>query len=265
MSLDTVAVPVQFSTNGSTTAFSFPYRFLEQSDLKVILRDDSSGAETDLVLNVDYTISAVNNDYSSGATVTTTATYASGYTLQIERLVDDKQETEYTEGDAFPASTTETALDKLAMQHQQQKQSLLRAIRAPETESLAEMPNSINRASKYLGFGVNGDPIAQASLPAASDISNLKLGSSYASLNAALAKIARVGKTQGVFSQNEIDKVGQALGEAVDAAAGTLSSAEDPRTFTFGMSVPEEVRPVGPDSLPAATEAEPQDFEAGGI
>jgi hypothetical protein len=103
------------------------------------------------------------------------------------RNLSATQETSYDEGDAFPAEANEQALDRLTMLQQQADGVLSRALRAPKSDGdVDELPNAVSRASKYLGFDANGDPIASTSLPDSTDITNLILGSRYATLAAAV-------------------------------------------------------------------------------
>jgi hypothetical protein len=55
MSLSSTTNRISYSGNGSTTAFSFPYYFLEAGDLKVVLVS-SAGAETVQTLTTHYTV-----------------------------------------------------------------------------------------------------------------------------------------------------------------------------------------------------------------
>lgn len=60
-----------YSCNGSTTsfAFSFPIPSTDTSQITVILRTVATGEADTLTEVIDYTVSATNNDYSSGGTV----------------------------------------------------------------------------------------------------------------------------------------------------------------------------------------------------
>jgi hypothetical protein len=68
-------------------------------------------------------------------------------------------------GGAFPASAHEMALDKLTMLVQQKSEEIARSLLFPVSDpssSLGELPNSIDRASKYLGFDAASKPAALA-------------------------------------------------------------------------------------------------------
>lgn len=187
MTIASTTTKQTYSCNGSTVDFDFTFPVFAGSDLLVIKRTIASGLEETLVLNTDYTTSAANNDYSSGGRVTLTTAPSSSYQLIVMRNLSATQETAYDEGDAFPAATHEQALDKLTMLQQQANGDLNRALRVPKTDTdVAELPSEASRASKYLAFDANGDPIASTSLPTSTDITNLLLGSRYATLAAAV-------------------------------------------------------------------------------
>lgn len=129
MTLATTNSRVSYNGNGVTTAFSFPYRFLQDSDLTVILVTVATGVETTQMLTTNYTVTGAGDD--AGGTVTMLVAPASGTRLVIERIVPVTQEMDYIEGDNFPASSHEAALDKLTMIAQQNQSLLDRALRLP--------------------------------------------------------------------------------------------------------------------------------------
>jgi len=123
---------VSYSGNGSTTAFSVPFYFLENAHLRVILRS-STGVETVQVITSDYTVSGEGSP--SGGTITMLVAPALGETIVIVRNVPRTQETDYTANDPFPADSHERALDKLTMVTQQMQEELDRSAKLPVTSS----------------------------------------------------------------------------------------------------------------------------------
>jgi len=73
---------VQYVLNGVSTAFPVPFQFLAPEDLQV-LRRSASGADTALILNVDFTVAGAGNP--SGGTVTLASPGTSGLQLLILR------------------------------------------------------------------------------------------------------------------------------------------------------------------------------------
>lgn len=113
MSLTSTTPKVTYSTDGSTVAFDFTFSLATNlsGEIKVTLVDTSDDSETLLEEDTDYTVSAPNNDYSSGGTVTTAETYAAGYNIVIETGLGVKQETVLPYSGPLPAKTVESALD----------------------------------------------------------------------------------------------------------------------------------------------------------
>lgn len=159
-----------YNCNGSQIIFPFSFTIFQESDL-IVTHVDADGNETVLSRGpgADYTMEAALNDYSHGGNVNTLGDpFPSGEKLVLQRIMDVTQETDYEEGDSFPAEVHESALDKLTMISQQIIEQIGRQITAPITDSeLAKMPNATERAGMVLGFDSNGDPITFQDLPAA--------------------------------------------------------------------------------------------------
>jgi hypothetical protein len=156
MTISTTGVRTSSLGNGVTTDFTFPYRFLEDTDLDVTLID-SVGNETPQTLGTHYTVTGAGGD--AGGTVQMATPPASGETLLIVRTLDVTQETDYISGDAFPAETHETALDRLTMIAQQQGYDLSRSLKIKEVDQdgsvNTELPSP--EAYKYIRWNATED------------------------------------------------------------------------------------------------------------
>jgi hypothetical protein len=64
-------------------------------------------------------VTATNNDFSSGGTVTTTSTYASGVTLTIYADIPETQDATMQDAKVLRMAALETAYDKLTLLVQQ--------------------------------------------------------------------------------------------------------------------------------------------------
>ena len=161
MTISTTTSSISYSGNGVTTGFAVPFPFFASDELEVIERVTSTGAETTKVLTTDYTV--VGGDGSTG-TVTMLTAPASGRTLTIRRNTDRTQETDYPENDPFPAASHERALDRLtAIVQEVERDQTGRALLVPKTDgAVGTLPNSVDRASKYLAFDASGNPMAAA-------------------------------------------------------------------------------------------------------
>ncbi|WP_257827905.1 hypothetical protein [Burkholderia glumae] len=162
----TVASDVQdvtYTTDGSTVNFPIPFYFLADAhiDASLIAAD---GAATELFVGSDFTLSGAGDP--DGGTLTTLTVRPAGLKLRIFRNVPVTQETQYQQNDAFPAKTTEKALDKLTMIDQQHAASIGRALQVPITDIAPNtlLPKATDRANKALGFDSIGNPLAIALL-----------------------------------------------------------------------------------------------------
>lgn len=160
---------VQYNCNGSTTGFAFTFGVGDSDEIQVIYTDNE-GTETTLTETTDYTVSATNDDYSSGGTVTTVDTYDEGTTITIIRNIPLTQDADFTEGMPTLYETFEQGLDKLTRIAQQHKELLDRCLIAPSSESSTvsrEIPTATDRASCYLAFDADGEAIASTGTPGA--------------------------------------------------------------------------------------------------
>lgn len=156
---------VQYATDGVTTSFPVPFRFLQNRDLRVTLVG-SEGNEQELALDVDYSVTGAGQQ--SGGTLTTTSAYPAGQTLLIDRIVSITQETAYQRNDPFPERAHERALDKLTMICQQLASIFgmtsiggRRVLMVRDSDGgIGFLPLRRQRANHALGFDANGDPVA---------------------------------------------------------------------------------------------------------
>lgn len=163
MTVTTTTKSVAYNGDGVTTSFPVPFQFFGNDELEVIERNETTGVETVKALTTDYTITG-----GAGATGTVIAVTAppSGVSWTILRATKQKQETDYTDNDPFPAETHETGLDRVTMIAQDAEATVARAIRFSKTDAdglNAELPNAIVRANKFLGFDASGGVIAAVS------------------------------------------------------------------------------------------------------
>jgi len=174
MTVSSTTTKVSYSGDGTTSAFAYSFKIFNDSDLVVIVRTDSTGAEVTKTLNTDYLVS--NAGESDGGTVTfkfdtgnsgdsnydtTDRRPQSGETVLLKRVMTLTQNTDYTPNDSFPAAAHEEALDKLTFIQQQQQEEIDRSFKFAQTDTgTITIPTSTERASKYLGFDSGGDVIA---------------------------------------------------------------------------------------------------------
>lgn len=159
MTISSETMKVSYAASGVTTSYAYTFKIFDDDELDVIVTD-ANGAETELTLTTDYTVTGAGVD-AGGTIVLEDATDApSGSTLTIIRNVPYTQETDYTEGDDFPADSHEDALDKLLMQILQLKFGLSRCL-------------ILNRTSAYDDLTLP-DPVSHSYLRWKSDLSGLE-------------------------------------------------------------------------------------------
>jgi len=130
MTVSSVYEPVQYTGNGVTTAFAFPYIFYDDTDIIVTLTLISTGVDTVQVNPTNYTLTG--GDGATG-TVNFVAAPSALYRVTIERSIPYTQEDNYVEGQAFPAQTIETAFDRGVIRDQQINATLDLALKFPST------------------------------------------------------------------------------------------------------------------------------------
>ena len=140
---------------GQEVPFSFPYA--ATSDITVYSRVTTTGVETLLAETTNYTLTAASD---TGGTLTTVTAVAATSEIHIIRDTPKTQSLDLEQGGSFSAENIEDALDKNTKLIIENKDSLDRALRAPATDAAAldlELPSSVDRASKNLGFDAGGN------------------------------------------------------------------------------------------------------------
>lgn len=170
MTINSTINKVQQNGNGVTTAFPFGYYYTAPGDLVVKTTDLSvtPNVDTLLVLGTDYTIAgnaSIGVAGFSSATINMTVAPPSTKRVTIQRIVALVQGISYPETGPFPAKTHEGALDYLTIITQQLSEQYSRSLQYPATDAAGAtgvMPNASTRANLFLGFDVNGNPVAAA-------------------------------------------------------------------------------------------------------
>ncbi len=159
---------------GSDSTLSYPYDFkiFDEDHLLVTVALISTGAEVELVLNTDYTVSGVGATDGGEITLTDegqawidSSFLSSDYSISIVRDMPVTQLSDIrNQGDFYP-EVHEDSFDKAVMLIQQMQDKLDRSLKVQTSDYTAELvlPPTVERASKYLAFDADGDPIAVAS------------------------------------------------------------------------------------------------------
>jgi hypothetical protein len=95
MTVSTTIIKNFHNGNASTTNFAYQFRILEDTDLLVIIRTNSTGAETTKTLATHYTVAGAGDASGGSITFTGGNTPAIGETVVIRRNVPQTQAIDY--------------------------------------------------------------------------------------------------------------------------------------------------------------------------
>lgn len=163
MTVSSTTSKVSYSGDNTTTVFAYTFKVFDEDDLTVILRDNTTGAETVQTITTHYSVSGVGA--SGGGNVTFVTAPTSGQTVVIRRESAQTQDTDYTPNDPFPAEAHEDALDKLTFIAQEMQEELDRAIKLSRTNTMASTEFTTGasaRANKILAFDASGELTASS-------------------------------------------------------------------------------------------------------
>lgn len=157
---------VSYTGDGTNSALTVTFVFYDSSDIQVIRRVTATGVETVLTEDDDYTVSGGNGLTGTVTPVDGATTFTSADTWTIFGNTPRTQTTDYVANDSFPAESHEELLDRAMMAAAELEDAKVRSLRFPITDLTddstldGELPNNIDRASKYLAFDADGSPIA---------------------------------------------------------------------------------------------------------
>ena len=244
---------ISYTGNGSTTAYSWPYKLFAATDLKVYTVVIATGVETLQTSGgsgtYDYNI---NSDLD---TVTLNNNLPATHKLFLTRIQALEQPTDYIEGDAFPAAVHEDTLDKIVLQLQQHEEQLKRALKFKQSTATRSEPAIPELAADKIikmnaaGDGFETQSTADVSTVAgiASDITTVSgiaanvtavaadasdigtVATNIASVNTVSTNIAKVQTVANDLNEavSEIETVAADLQEAtpeIDTVAGAIAN-----------------------------------------
>ena len=158
----TTRIAGPFVGNGTATVLPFTFKIFAAADLDVVRLTTSTGVETTLVLNSNYSVT-LNGDQNSnpGGSITLLAgALATGYTLVITSDIANLQPTDLTNQGGFYPEVITDALDRATIQIQQISDIGDRTLKIPITDGSLnmELPPAAERANTFLSFDANGLP-----------------------------------------------------------------------------------------------------------
>ena len=152
--VSTTTNQVQYTGNGSTAAYTIPFKFFQNADL--VVTENNAGVITTEVLGTNYTL--VGAGFPTGGTITLTAgALPSGVILTVARDPAQVQDTSLPNGAPYFGSTVESAFDLACMQIQATRSVANRSIQFPLGDATsALLPSPPLRANTFLGFSGTG-------------------------------------------------------------------------------------------------------------
>lgn len=174
MSINIETCRISYDGTGTVGPFAYTWKIYNASDLEV-LKTDSNGAETLLILNVDYSITGVG--VATGGNVTLTEILPVGYTLNLRRDMPYLQEQAWANLQEFTATSINDALDKLEMQIQQLREVADRTFQVPRDVTLTNELYLRPLAGYLIGWDAAGTnlynyPTTTLSVPSIDHIGN---------------------------------------------------------------------------------------------
>lgn len=152
--LSSTTTRAQYSCNGVVTTYAYSFTIYEDDDLLVTFGTQSATPST-MVLNTDYTVTNAGVVGGGNVELTSGDECADGYYLTITRQVEETQEVDFVDGEAFSADTLETAPDKLSMIAQQQQEQLDRSIRVPQSSIITSLDVPVS-GGRVIGWNSGG-------------------------------------------------------------------------------------------------------------
>jgi hypothetical protein len=157
VTVSTTASRISYAGNDVTVAFSFPYLFLANTHIVVVLVNDATGVETTKTITTHYTVTGATNP--AGGTVTMVTAPATGETLVLYRSTTLDQQVDYQSNDTFPAETHEGALDKLTLIAQENATANSRALLLSSGDTSTDPTLPAPAASQLLGWNADADAL----------------------------------------------------------------------------------------------------------
>lgn len=161
MTVESTSRKQSFAGAQSSLSFSFKTLPAHPEYIKVLKTLISTGVDTDLTYNVDYTVS-LNAD-GVGGIVTVSPTFSALYNMTVYRDTDDLQDSDYNDFNQFPASTLEDDLDRRTLISQEKSDDVDRTAKLPISSSVTSvvLPEPVD-GEVLTWSGTNGTLVGKA-------------------------------------------------------------------------------------------------------
>jgi hypothetical protein len=170
MTIITTQSRITYAGDNVSTLFPIPFEFFLNSDIEVV-KTAVSGAQSILVLGIDYTLAGAG--VVGGGSATKTTALLTGETLTLFLNPPISQQSHYISNSPFPSATLENDIDRQTQISQRLQDQISRSVRAPDGDANPSMllPGAAIRALKYAAFDGLGNAIVVPSLPAPTSVS----------------------------------------------------------------------------------------------
>lgn len=153
--ISNVARRIVYTGSAGVGPYAFPFEVLTNTDINVYKND------TLLTLTTNYTVTISPTLGTGSITLVVAATGSDRITIVGARAV--QRTTDFTTGGDFFANTLNDEMDSQTILTQQIAETAERSIKAPVTDPTSinmTLPKNTDRAGKYLGFDIDGNPVA---------------------------------------------------------------------------------------------------------
>lgn len=162
MTVETSTRKQTFAGGQANHVFSFRTLASHPEYISVLKTLTSTGVETDLTYNVDYTVSLDSDGV--GGTVVVSPTVSTSYTVTVYRVTDDVQESDYDDFNQFPADTLEDDLDRRTLVSQEKEEALDRTAKLPISSSVDSVVLPNPEDGKIIVWSGTGGTLINASV-----------------------------------------------------------------------------------------------------
>ena len=161
MTISTTIIKNSYSGDGSATAFTYAFKIADATFIEVIVKTNTTGAESVRAIgtgSTNYAVTGVGE--AAGGTVTFVTAPTSAETVILRRSTTQTQALDLIENDNLPANSLENAFDKNLSLIQELQEQINRAIKLSRTNTISSTEFTVtatNRANKILAFDSSGE------------------------------------------------------------------------------------------------------------
>lgn len=195
----------QYTAAPGATVFQTGFRVILSTDL--VVRKDG------VVVSSGFTLNGLNQP--AGLDVVFGVPMVGGEIIELLRQVPLVRLTDYQQLGDFLSFVVNNDFDRLWMAQQEQAAKILGVLRVPYPETIGELPASGARASKVLGFDINGAPVLYSPASAVGEAENINFVP-YGSIAASNVQAA---------IEELVDEQGAVAGAIFDTLAGDAGSS----------------------------------------